>query len=55
MDISPIQTQSQYEDLMKDIDTLMKKGEQNLTLDELEQLIQMAEMAEEWENGLSIE
>jgi HTH-type transcriptional regulator / antitoxin HigA len=46
-----ITSQAGYSSMMKEIDTLMKKGEDNLSSVELKKLRGMAEAAEAWEDA----
>lgn len=52
---SPIHNVADYEQAMSEIDKLMRKGEQNLTGEELEMLDKIAEIVEEYEdrNGMA--
>lgn len=45
-----IESKAQYNNIMKSIDTIMRKGEKNLSAKELLKLRSMAETAEEYED-----
>lgn len=48
--ITEISSRKQYENVMQTIDTLMRKGEANLTLSEMDELAKLSVLAETWED-----